>query len=103
MKHSVPHDLDQDTARRVADKAWESYSQRFADYDPQIRWVDDRHAQVSFQAKGIKLKGALDIQPSAIDLDLDVPLLLRPFRKKAISVIDEEVRWWIGKAKAGEV
>ncbi len=102
-KHSVPHDLDPATARRVADKAWESYSRRFEKYRPQIRWVTDERAEVSFSAKGMHLNGELDIRPASIDMELDVPLLLRPFRKLAMSVIDEEVRKWVAKAKAGEV
>ena len=103
MKHSVPHDLDEPTARRVADKAWESYSTRFRQYDPKINWVNDKRAQISFKAKGIKLTGELELRPKAIDMDLDVPFLLRPFKKTAINVIDEEVRKWITKAKAGEI
>lgn len=103
MKHQVPHDLDEQTARKVADKAWESYSTRFAQYDPRINWVTDKRAEVGFSAKGIKLKGTLEILPKAIEMDLDVPFLLRPFKKKAMSVIDEEVRKWIGKAKSGEI
>jgi len=58
---------------------------------------------IAFSAKGIKLKGTLEILPKAIEMDLDVPFLLKPFKKKAISVIDEETKKWIAKAKAGEI
>ena len=37
------------------------------------------------------------------ELELDVPLLLRPFRAKAIEVLEQEVRAWIEKAKRGEL
>ena len=103
MKHSVPHDLDEGTARKVADKAWEAYSTRFRQYDPKIDWVSEKKAKISFKAKGIHLSGELELQPRAIDMDLDVPFLLRPFKKTAMNVIDEEVRKWIAKAKAGEI
>ena len=103
MKHKVPHDLDEATARKVADKAWESYSARFKDYDPRIDWVTDKKANIGFSAKGIKLKGTIELQPKAIEMDLDVPFLLKPFKKKAINVIDEETKKWIAKAKAGEI
>ncbi|MEM9193399.1 MAG: polyhydroxyalkanoic acid system family protein [Myxococcota bacterium] len=103
MRHAVDHDLDLPTARRVADKAWESYSTRFAKYDPTIDWVTDHKAKVGFTAKGISLKGELELKAKAIEMDLDVPFLLRPFKSKAISVIDEEIRKWVSKAKNGEL
>ncbi|HSN98904.1 MAG TPA: polyhydroxyalkanoic acid system family protein [Candidatus Nanopelagicales bacterium] len=103
MKHVVPHDLDQDTARRVTDKAFSAYKDRFAEYNPTLQWVNDQRAEVGFSAKGISLKGAFELKPGQIEMDLDVPFLLRPFKGKAISVIDEEIKRWIGKAKAGEL
>ena len=45
----------------------------------------------------------MHVQAHAIELELDVPLLFRPFRKKAISIIEAEVRAWIDRAKAGEL
>lgn len=103
MKHFVEHDLDQPTAKRAAEKAWESYSQRFAKYEPRIQWKDDTHADVSFKAKGIHLSGTLDLEPRRIGLELEVPLLLRMFKKQAVEVIDQEIRKWVAKAKAGEI
>lgn len=103
MKHSVPHDLDPETARRVAEKAWASYQQRFSEYSPTINWTSQQRAEVGFSAKGINLKGALELKPGEIELDLDVPFLLRPFKGKAISVIEEEIKKWIGVAKNGQL
>lgn len=84
-------------------KAWETYSQRLAKYNPRANWTSDSHADISFEAKGIKLKGALDLQPHKIIMDLDVPFILRVFQKKAIGVIDAEIQKWVGRAKAGEL
>jgi hypothetical protein len=36
-------------------------------------------------------------------MDLDVPLLLRPFKSTALGVIEEEIRKWIDKAKNGQI
>ena len=41
--------------------------------------------------------------PNAIELDLDVPFLLRPFKSQALGVIETEIKAWIAKAKKGEV
>ena len=35
--------------------------------------------------------------------ELDVPFLLRPFKKKAIDVIEQEIKKWVKKAENGEV
>jgi len=39
----------------------------------------------------------------SIDLDLDVPFLLRPFKNQALGVIEGEIREWIDKARAGKI
>jgi hypothetical protein len=103
MKHSVPHDLGKDAAKRAAVAAFDSYKQRFAQYKPTTSWTSDDHADISFSAKGITLKGQLDVTPTSIDMDLDVPFLLRPFKDKALGAVDQEIISWIAKAKRGEI
>ena len=103
MKHAVPHDLGQEQATKVARAALQSYAERFADYNPVANWVSDRKANIGFSAKGLSLKGSLEVTSSTIDMDLDVPFLLRPFKGRAVGIIEEEIRRWIGKAKAGEL
>ena len=103
MDHVIPHDLDAATARRVAEKAFASYAARFASYDPKLEWSDDRHAKIGMTALGTRLKGTMALDDKAIRVDLDVPFLMRPFRAKAIEVVDREVKTWIEKAHTGEV
>jgi hypothetical protein len=103
MKHAVPHDLGQDMARKVADAAFASYAQKFSKYEPKANWVTPARANISFSVKGMTLKGALEVSPTTIEMDLDVPFLLKPFKGTAISVIEGEIREWIKKAKAGEI
>ncbi len=103
MKHSVAHDLGQDRARKVADAAFASYKQKLSKYRPETRWVDDQRAEISFSVKGIRLSGAVVVGPRAIDMELDVPLLFRPFRGVAMGIIEEEIKDWIQKARSGDV
>jgi hypothetical protein len=103
MDHSVRHGLDLATAKRVAEHAWESYAQRFSHYDPRIEWVTEHKAKIGFRAKGVSLDGELALREGAIDLTLEVPFLLRPFKQKAISVIEQEIEKWVEKAKSGQV
>lgn len=103
MKHSVPHDLPPDLARKAADAALQAYRARFPDYSPQVTWDGDRTAHVEFRAKGLSMRGVFEILDDAVTMDMDVPLLLRPFRSKALEVVEQQIREWIGRAKSGEL
>ena len=103
MKHSVPHDLGREKARAAADAAFASYAARFAQYRPTATWTSPDHANISFTAKGITLKGVLEIAPKSFELDLDVPFLLRPFKDRALGAIEREISQWVGKARSGEI
>ena len=103
MKHVIHHGLSQELARLTCRKAIESYSARFQEYAPSADWVTEDRAEISFNAKGVKLNGAIALSPGEIGLQLDVPLLFRPFKKKAIALIDDQIRAWIDKAEAGEL
>jgi Putative polyhydroxyalkanoic acid system protein (PHA_gran_rgn) len=103
MKQVIQHELDTAMAKRVADHAFADYQQRYPDYQPTLRWVSDQRADIAFNAKGVKLGGSLTLAPKSIALELDVPFLFRPFQKKALDVIEREVRIWLDKARAGEL
>jgi hypothetical protein len=103
MKHSVPHDLGRDKARAAAEAALASYAARFAQYRPTATWTSPDRADLSFTAKGITLKGVLEITPTSFEMDLDVPFLLRPFKSKALGAVEREISHWVGKAKSGEI
>lgn len=103
MKHEIPHDLDVATARKAAEKAFQSYAIRFAKYEPTATWTTDTHCDVAFRVKGVKLEGTIDLTPTSVDLDLDVPFIFRPFKSRALAKIEEEVQTWIDKAKNGHL
>ncbi|MEM1415845.1 MAG: polyhydroxyalkanoic acid system family protein [Myxococcota bacterium] len=102
-QHDVPHDLSFELAKKATEKAFAAYAARFEEYAPTAEWTSERHADVSFTVKGMTLKGALDIKESAIGMELDVPFIFKPFRKKALEIIEREVVEWIAKAKNGEL
>ena len=100
MKHSVPHDLGQERAKKVAESALATYAQKYANYSPQVTWKGPNQAEISFKVKGMSLSGSLEVLEKSIDLDIDVPFLLRPFKTQALGVIEGEINAWIKKAKA---
>lgn len=103
MKHVIQHDLDVATAKRATEKAFAEYKSRYPEYSPALTWSGEHKADVLFNAKGVKLNGAIEIGGDSVKLELDVPFLFRPFQKKAMEVIEREVRAWLDKAKRGEI
>ena len=99
MKHSVHHDLGQERAKKVAESALSTYAQKYANYNPQVIWKGPNKADISFKVKGMSLSGSLEVLDKTIDLDMDVPFLLRPFKNQALGVIEGEIKDWIKKAK----
>jgi len=103
VKHKIQHTLGQEKASTVAKKALASYQERFSKYSPQANWKSEHDADITFSVKGLTLQGAVEIGASEILLELEVPFMLRPFKGKALGIIEEEIRKWIVKAEAGEL
>jgi Putative polyhydroxyalkanoic acid system protein (PHA_gran_rgn) len=100
MKHSVPHELGQERAKKVAESALSTYAQKYSNYNPTVTWTTPNRAELSFKVKGMSLSGVVEVLDRSIDLDIDVPFLLRPFKSQALGVIEGEINEWIKKAKA---
>ncbi len=103
MKHSVPHSLDRETARQAAQSALTAYADQLSKYQPQVNWQTPDNANVSFAVKGFTLNGSLEVANRSIEIDLEVPFVLRPFKRKAIAIIEAEVSKWLAKAKSGDL
>lgn len=103
MEHRIEHDLSPELARKAVKGAVASYSEKLAEYSPSVEWRGEDHVDVGFKAKGMKLSGTLKLVPNAVLVDMDVPLLLRPFKKTALTVIETQVKEWVAKAHAGQV
>jgi hypothetical protein len=102
MKHVVRHDLELGLAKKAAERALEAYSNRFHEHGPTVCWNGEK-ADIRFAVKGITLCGSVEVDAHTFALSLDVPLLFRVFRKKAIDIIETEIKRWIERAKRGEL
>ena len=104
MKYVVKHGLDdQSRVRMVIEKAFESYRERLKDHDPQLQWLSDTQAKVTFSVMKKTIAATFTIAGDEVRVDGDMPFLFRPFEGKVKSVISQEVEKWIAKAKAGEI
>lgn len=103
MRHEVTHGLGLDLAKKAVRAATESYAVRFAKYSPKTDWVSDTKAKVSFSVPGGNLDGTLEVKSDVVVFELDIPFLLRPFKGKAIDIVEGEIKIWVEKAKKGEL
>jgi hypothetical protein len=103
MDHKVKHALGRPLAKKATEAALKAYAAEYAEYEPRVTWADEHTARVTFNVKGMTLKGEVGVHEHDISLDLDVPFLFRPFKAKALEVIEREIRKWIEKAKNGEL
>lgn len=100
MKHAVPHPLSRTDAKRALDLAWSEYSQRFAKYSPQLDWLTAEHARIVFHALGKRTEAQVRVLEHALEIEMDVPFMARPFVGRATAAIDREVARWIAKVQA---
>lgn len=101
--HVIPHPLDDAMAKKATEKAFESYRERFEAYNPTANWTSDKRSEISFSVKGVTLDGVIELKPKEIHLALEVPFFARPFKKKALSIIEDQIKLWVDKAEKGEL
>ncbi len=100
MKHIIKHDLELRQAKAVLSKALKSYQEKYSEYKPTYEWTRPSRADLSFVVKGVQLTGAVQLLKQGIVLELEVPFLFRPFKKKALAIIEREIQTWIDRAEA---
>jgi hypothetical protein len=100
MKHTIDHELGRERALEIALEAWEEYRLRFAGYQPELSREGEYRAWLSFRAKGIGVRGRIEVRDREIEIEFDVPLLLKPFRKMAVAAIEREVARRIALAES---
>jgi hypothetical protein len=102
-KHVIQHGVTQAQAKQAIETAINVYSRKFPQYQPKTRWPSDSQAQVTFNVKGMTLTATINIHPRTIESEMQVPFIFLPFRGRALKVIEDEIRKWVARAKAGEI
>lgn len=103
MKQTITHDLDQELARKAANAALKQYQTRFPTAQIHAQWQGPDQAVVEMKLRGFTLKPRISLRPHAIDVEIDIPLLARPFEGKARALIERELAVWLQRAKNGEL
>ncbi len=104
MKHRIPHDLDHATARKATRAALDGYRAAFPQFSPGGKWTTEDAADVWFVTPLGRIEGKIEVQSSAVVLEIDkLPWAARPFQSQAVRIVEDEVKAWIQKAKAGKL
>lgn len=98
MKHSVDHPLEPAKAREVLDRALHTYREHYAENSIETVWLDERTASVDFHVTGKRVAGSITICDDCYDIDLDLPWIFRPFKKRIAQSLDSELKRWIAHA-----
>jgi len=99
---AVAHGLDAAAARAAVERAFAHYKSKYAHYKPTLKWLDTARAEVAFAAKGVVVRGVLRLEAGRAVMDAKVPMLLRPFTKRAVARIEGELGKWLNGARGGD-
>lgn len=99
IEHVVPHSLTPEALKQVATQALDWYQKRYAGYQPTLQWISAERAFLSLTARGVNLSGEITLREEEIHIALDVPFVLRVFRKQAIERINQEAQRWLAVAQ----
>lgn len=99
IEHVVPHALPPEALRQVALQALDWYQKRYAMYHPTFRWISPSQAHISLSARGVHLSGEVTLRKEEVHITLDVPFVLRIFKKQAIEKINQEAQRWLAVAQ----
>jgi hypothetical protein len=95
LRHSIPHSLSDDEARQMLDAAFAHYHARHPGYHPSLSWLNPRQATLGLRIGGYELSGRLSLRPGEVGIEMDVPLLLRPFQGTVKQRINREAARWL--------
>src|SRR4051794_39555199 len=100
MKHRFLHGVDQDRAANAVKQAFQHYHRRYPNYGLDLAWTGPFSATLSFRAKGLAIRCDLAIEPDAVEVEVDLPLILRPFQGRVKTLAEREARVWIERLSA---
>ena len=104
MRKDFPHNIGLPTAKTILQAAHKAYAEEYKAYKPTIAWKDDTHAEVIFQIGSSKLRATFVLTPTHYQIEMvNVPMLFQPFVPKALAIIENELKIWLAKAKAGQI
>ncbi len=103
VNNTLRHEVTHQEAREAIRTALAVYCRKFPQYQPTTAWLDENKAHTSFRYKHFSLVAEVEVLGDRIEMGMDVPLLFWPFKTAALALIENEIRKWLARAKAGEL
>ena len=93
LKMSIPHNLPEEEALLRMKSLLTNLKEQQKDVvsDVQENW-DGKTGNFSFSAKGFELSGMINVNPSSVEIDADIPFAVSLFKGTIKRVIDEKAR-----------
>jgi hypothetical protein len=103
MRHRIEHSLEPARARQIVAAALVRYALRYARYKPHLTWLDRWRAAFAFEVRGLRVEGQLVFEPGALAVHAELPWALRPFRGRAVRLLEEQARRVLGEGTGASV
>ena len=100
ITHELEHGLTQGQAKQAAQLALEHYLERYGSRGLSARWVSDLRAEIEVSVKGASVRASVDVLPAVLRIEVEVPLLLRPFKAVTVAKVESEARRWIAQVQS---
>ncbi len=94
MKHTVKHPLAPERAKQMLGSLLDTYKEHYKEYEMQANWTGDDTAEIDMCISGRNIKGQVKVCDDCYEVDMDLPLFFRPFKKRIRKGMDEEVERW---------
>jgi hypothetical protein len=91
LRIAVPHNTTREKARQVVETRLKNLQSQYGHYADGIdhSWQADT-LHVAFKAKGMTIKGTIEITDTDVILDGKIPLLAKPFESRIRSTVERE-------------
>ena len=91
MRIAIEHHTTRDKARKIVEQRLRNYEKQYGHMASDLEWEwhgDVLH--VSGKAKGLTLKGTLEVTETDVIVDGKLPLLAKPFESRIRQAVERE-------------
>ncbi len=101
LSHTLTHGLALEEAKQLALEAWEHYRVFLARNRPELEWRGPSSAVVKWTSRfGNRYECSVELRDKIALLQMDIPLLARPFKDVGLAMVEKELATWLAKHQA---
>ena len=101
LSHRLTHGLGLEQAKKLALEAWEQNRVVFARNEPELEWTGPYSAMVKWTSRfGNRYQCSVELKDRVALLQMDIPLLARPFKDVGLAMVEKELSNWLARYQA---